>query len=792
MNFLYYKQLDQMDCGPTCLRMAAKHYGRSYTVQSLREKSQIGKEGVSLLGISEAAEAIGFRTIGVKIPFEKLAAEAPLPCIIHWDQNHFVVLYDVKGANGGWMSRIKGGREAPKHSVLDGDVQPQPFIQNFQINEGEIIFPPTLSPVDPAPRSTPKGTVHVADPGKGLVAYSAEEFCQHWLSSQTDGQGEGVVLLLEPTPAFFEQDDEPQTAYSFERVFAYLWQYKRLLVQLALGLAVGSGLQLLFPFLTQSVVDVGVNTQNVSFVYLVLGAQLMLMAGRLSVEFIRSWILLHISTRVNLNILSDFLIKLMRLPVSFFDSKQFGDIMQRIGDHHRIESFLTGQTLSVLFSGVNLVIFGGVLAMYNMPIFGIFMVSSLLYVGWVMLFLRQRRKLDFKRFDVSAKNQSSIVQLIQGMQEIKLAGAERPMRWAWERLQARLFRLQMKGLALSQYQQAGAFTINEGKNIFITFLAAQAVINGQLSLGAMLAMQQIVGQLNSPIEQLIGFVQSLQDAKISLERLNEIHTLEDEEPTDRPVATSLPEARGLQLKNVSFQYVGAGNEPVLRGIDLSILEGKTTAIVGMSGSGKTTLLKLLLKFYESTKGEIRLGEASLKNVSHSFWRSQCGVVMQDGFLFSDTIARNIAVGVERIDAQRLDNAVRVANLREFVDSLPSGYHTKIGAEGSGISQGQRQRILIARAVYKDPQYLFFDEATNALDANNEAVIVQNLNEFFRGNTENRRTVVVVVHRLSTVSHADQIVVLDKGQITEVGTHADLVDKRGDYWRLVKNQLELGA
>ncbi len=745
-----------------------------------------------MLGISEADEAIGFRTMGVKIPFEKLAAEAPLPCIIHWDQNHFVVLYDVKGANGGWMSRIKGGRKAPKHSVLDGDVQPQPFIQNFSISEGQIIFPPTLSPVDPDSRFTPKGTVYVADPGKGLVAYSAEEFCQHWLSSQTDGQGEGVVLLLEPTPAFFEQDDEPQTAYSFERVFAYLWQYKRLLAQLALGLAVGSGLQLLFPFLTQSVVDVGVNTQNVSFVYLVLGAQLMLMAGRLSVEFIRSWILLHISTRVNLSILSDFLIKLMRLPVSFFDSKQFGDIMQRIGDHHRIESFLTGQTLSVLFSGVNLVIFGGVLAMYNMPIFGIFMVSSLLYIGWVMLFLRQRRKLDFKRFDVSAKNQSSIVQLIQGMQEIKLAGAERPMRWAWERLQARLFRLQMKGLALSQYQQAGAFTINEGKNIFITFLAAQAVINGQLSLGAMLAMQQIVGQLNSPIEQLIGFVQSLQDAKISLERLNEIHTLEDEEPADRPVATSLPEARGLQLKNVSFQYVGAGNEPVLQGIDLSILEGKTTAIVGMSGSGKTTLLKLLLKFYESTKGEIRLGEASLKNVSHSFWRSQCGVVMQDGFLFSDTIARNIAVGVERIDAQRLDNAVRVANLREFVDSLPSGYHTKIGAEGSGISQGQRQRILIARAVYKDPQYLFFDEATNALDANNEAVIVQNLNEFFRGGTENRRTVVVVAHRLSTVSHADQIVVLDKGQITEVGTHADLVDKRGDYWRLVKNQLELGA
>ena len=743
-----------------------------------------------MLGIAEAAESIGFRTMGVKIPFEKLAAEAPLPCIVHWEQNHFVVVYGIKGANVGWMSRTKGGRRNTNNG------QPFPFSPTFRVEPSNQIIPPggwAIHP--PAPeyhQITPRrGTVFIADPSKGLISYTVEEFCQHWLSAQTAGTEEGVVLLLEPTPAFFEQDDEPATSYGFERVFAYFWQYKRLLFQLGLGLTVGSGLQLLFPFLTQSVVDVGINTQNLPFVYLVLGAQLMLMAGRLSVEFIRSWILLHISTRVNLSILSDFLIKLMRLPVSFFDSKQFGDLMQRIGDHHRIESFLTGQTLSVLFSMLNLIIFGVVLALYNLTIFVVFAGSSLLYVGWVMLFLRQRRKLDFKRFDAAAKNQSSLVQLIQGMQEIKLAGAERPMRWAWERLQAQLFRLQMRGLALSQYQQAGAFSINEGKNIFITFLAAQAVINGQLSLGAMLAMQQIVGQLNSPIEQLIGFLQGLQDAKISLERLNEIHTLQDEESglgllVGQPGAEFLANS-DIRISRLTYQYPGAGNGPVLRDIDLIIPVGKTTAIVGMSGSGKTTLLKLLLRFYEPIQGEIHLGEAGLIHISHALWRQQCGVVMQDGFLFSDTIARNIAVGVDRINAAKLDHAMHVANLREFVEGLPSGLHTKIGAEGSGISQGQRQRILIARAVYKNPQFIFFDEATNALDATNEAIIMKNLAEFFTG-----RTVVIVAHRLSTVCHADQIIVLNKGILTESGTHAELVAGRGDYWRLVKNQLELGV
>ncbi len=760
-----------MDCGPACLRMVAKHYGRHFTAQSLRERAELSKEGVSLLGIAEAAEAIGFRSLGVQISFEKLIREVQLPCIVHWQQNHFVVVYDIR-PDDHWMRNVFGGFRPSAPAEV-------PLLASSSVEFG---------PVTPILTAIPRSTVYVADPAQGLLTYTAEEFCGGWFSAHTGGQLTGIALLLEPTPALHQHEDEAVTdgKYSFGRVLNYLAQHRGLLVQLLLGLAASSGLQLLVPFLTQSVVDVGVNTQNIPFIYLVLGAQLMLMAGRLSVEFIQSRLLLHVSTRVNLSILSDFLSKLLRLPLSFFDTKNFGDLMQRIGDHQRIESFVTGQALTLPFAIANIVLLSVVVAFYSMSIFGIYVAANLLYAGWIVSFLRSRRKLDTRRFALSAKSQSSLVQLIQGMQEIKLAGAERPSRWAWERLQASLFRQQLQSLTLNQLQQIGAFVLNDGKNILITCLAAQAVIKGQMTLGAMLAMQQLIGQLNGPVSQLIGFSQGFQDAKMSLERLNEVHALADEEPTDQPRLHELPEA-SLSLRDLSFRYPGAGNEPVLRGLDLHIPQGKTTAIVGMSGSGKTTLLKLLLKFYDPTAGEIRLGDAALRHVSHASWRAQCGVVMQDGYLFSDTIARNIAVGVERIDAQRLAHAVRVANLREFVDALPTGLHTKIGAEGTGISQGQRQRILIARAVYKNPRFILFDEATNALDATNEAVIMRNLAEFFHG-----RTVVVVAHRLSTVCHADQIVVLDKGQLTEAGTHAELVARRGAYWQLVKNQLELGV
>jgi ATP-binding cassette, subfamily B, bacterial len=752
-KFPFYQQLDQMDCGPTCLRMIAKFHGRNLNLQRLRDASGFSREGVSLLGIAEAAESVGFRTLAVKVPFEKLIIDAPLPCVIHWQQNHFVVLCPPRPQRGSFLVRKLFGR----------------------------IFGLESSP------SWGRGGVLVADPGKGMRTISASDFCEHWATSQEDGKPVGVALLVETTPAFFEQEDDKKAGLDFSYLLKYLWSYKKLLFQLAIGLLVGSGLQLVFPFLTQSIVDVGIQTRNLNFIYVMLAAQLMLFASRTVVEFIRSWILLHISIRINLSILSDFLIKLMKLPMSFFDTKMFGDIMQRISDHDRIEQFLTGQTLNTLFSLVNLLIFGVVLGMYSMTIFTIFMIGSILYAFWVVLFLKERRKLDFKMFDVSAKNQGSLVQLIQGMQEIKLANAEHLKRWEWERIQTKIFQFQTKGLALNQYQQAGAFFLNEGKNILITFFTAKAVVDGQLTLGTMLAVQYIIGQLNAPIESLIQFVQSAQSAKISLERLNEIHELEDEEKENqiKPPIHAGYQGASILLKNISFTYPGAGNEPVLKDINLEIPQGKVTAIVGMSGSGKTTLLKLLLKFYD-LKGDIKVGNTPFESFRANQWRGKCGVVMQDGFIFSDTIARNIALGDENPNVKKLYHACEVANIMEFIESLPLGFNTKIGSEGNGISQGQKQRLLIARAVYKEPDYLFFDEATNALDANNEKKILENLEEFFHG-----RTVIVVAHRLSTVKNADQIVVLHKGEIIEVGTHESLTVKRGEYFDLVKNQLELG-
>ena len=743
MSFPFYRQPDSMDCCPACLQMITKYHGKSISLQTLRGKTQIGKEGVSLLGISEAAESIGFRTQAVKIGYASLCREALLPCILHWNQYHFVVLYKVK-----------------------------------------------------------RRRLYIVDPSAGPVSFTPEEFLQRWISDKnSEGIGEGIALLLEPSAKFHEMDgesgsaDEGVSKLAFRDIFKYLIPYKKLILQLGLGLAVACIFQLILPFLTQSVVDVGVNTANIHFVYIVLMAQGALTIGRLFVEFVRSRLLLYISTRMNISILTDFLIKLMKLPLSFFDSKRTGDILQRMSDHQRIESFLTGSSINILFSLSNLVIFSIVLAVFNDFIFAVFMGSSILYSIWVVFFLKKRKVLDYKRFDIASREQSATIQLVQGMQEIKLNGVEKQMRWNWERLQAKLFKLSMKGLALNQWQQSGASFINESKNIFISFLSAKAVIDGQMTLGTMLAVQYIVGQLNSPIEQMINFLQNWQNARISMARLNEVHKMEDEEPGYKHLLFELPASfarqigggkAGICFSNISFTYPGAGNEPVLKDINLKIPKGKTTAIVGVSGSGKSTLLKLLLKFYEPQRGEIMLDNTSLARISHKIWRSHCGSVMQESFIFSDSIAKNIAVGEDKVDMEKLRRSVEVANIDDFIKSLPLGFNTKIGTEGTGVSMGQKQRILIARAVYRDPDFIFLDEATNSLDANNESTIVQNLESFLKD-----KTVVVVAHRLSTVKHADQIVVLNKGVIAERGTHQELVNLKGEYFTLVKNQLELG-
>lgn len=745
MKFSHYFQLDAMDCGPTCLRMVAKHYGKTYNLAWLREKCYLARAGVSLLGISEAAELIGFRTVGVRIGWEQLSQEAVLPCIIHWHQNHFVVVYKITG-------------------------------------------------------KAEKTIVWVADPAHGLVKQSKKEFLAAWLSDKREGDDNGIALLLEPGPDFNTIEDERPDKTKFRFLLKYLRPHKGFMVQVILAMLLGSLLQLILPFLTQSVVDKGIGNQNLNFVSLVLIAQMVLMVSRTAIDFIRNWLLLHISTRIDISLISDFLIKLMKLPISFFDTKMIGDIMQRIGDHSRIQNFLTGSSINILFSMVNLLIFSIVLAIYSLQILGVFLIGSTIYFIWVWLFMKKRRELDFKRFAQMADNQSNLYQLITGMQEIKLNNCERQKRWKWERIQARIFRVSVQGLALNQWQQAGALFFNESKNIFITFLAASAVIKGDITLGMMMSVQYIIGQLNAPVEQMISFMQAAQDAKISMERLGEIHQKEDEEPSTAMKIHHLPENKTITIQNLSFQYEGPHSDMVLKNINLSIPEGKTTAIVGTSGSGKTTLVKLLLGFYEPVTGEIRVGDTLHKNFSSSFWRSQCGAVMQDGFIFSDTIIENIAPGDENVDLIKLRHAVKVANIYEFIEGLPLGFNTKIGQEGSGISQGQQQRMLIARVVYKNPEYIFFDEATNSLDANNEKVIMQNLEKFFSGadsrgadlsRTPTNKTVVVVAHRLSTVKNADQIVVLEKGEIIEQGTHEELTRLKGAYFELVKNQLELG-
>ena len=730
-----------MDCGPTCLRMIAKHYGRSYTLQNLREKCFITRRGVSMLGISDAAESIGMHTQGVRIRLEQLMEDAPLPCILHWNHRHFVVLYKVRMKKG---LRVK-------------------------------------------PAMTEK-QFFIADPAGQKYEMSQEEFCRCWCSSKSGGKDVGTALLLQPAPEFYDyEDDKEKQQKNLGYFFRYLLPYKSQFAQIIVGMMLGSVFSLILPFITQAVVDQGIGNNNLNFITLMMIAQLVLSITQMGMGFIQSWIALHTNTRISISLISDFLAKLMKLPVRFFDAKNIGDILQRIGDNGRIQSFLSGTTLSTLFSFANFVVFAGIMAYYNLTILLVFLAGNILYVAWILSFMSYRRKLDFKRFAQASANQSNLVQLVTGMQEIKLNNCEKQQRWKWERIQVKLFKISIQGTALGQYQQIESIFFSQTTGLFISFLSAKGVVEGSITLGMMMSISYIIGQLSGPIGQVIGFAQSLQDAKISLERLNEIHNKEDEEQTIENKINQLPENKTISLENVCFSYDGAERDYVLEDLNLEIPQNKVTAIVGASGSGKTTIIKLLLGFYPPVKGKIMINNTPLEEINPHLWRQKTGAVMQDGFIFSDTIANNIAAGEEEIDKKRLLHAVKTASIRKFIESLPLKYNSKIGMEGNGISQGQKQRLLIARAVYKNPDFLFLDEATNSLDANNERIIMDNLAEFYKG-----RTVVVVAHRLSTVQNADNIIVLKKGKVIEEGTHKELTAKRGAYYELVKNQLELGT
>jgi ATP-binding cassette subfamily B protein len=706
--------------------MVALSHGKRLSLETIRKRAWITREGVSFLGLKSAAESIGFRAAGVKIPFSSLRDGAPLPCIVHWRQNHFVVVNRVSSK-----------------------------------------------------------TVWVSDPAIGRLKMTHDEFLQGWLPGGTGEETSGLALLLEPGPSFNELHDDPPPKGGFEFLLPYLKPYRRQIVLLILGLILSGGIQILFPFMTQAIIDRGIAGRDISFIWLILAGQLALTLGRLAVEFTRGWLLLHAGSKLNISIVSDFLARLMGLPIAYFDTKLNGDILQRIDDNGRIESYLTSSSLAILFSLFNFIVFGVVLGIYSLKVLLVFLAGTALYVLYVTLFMPARERLDNIRFMQMSEAGNRMINIVNGMQEIKLAGNEASNRREWETMQKEIYATRVRGLRIMQFQTAGGTLIHESVNIIITVISATLVINGSLTLGMMLAVQFITGQLNGPVSQIVSFMRATQDAQISLGRLAEVHAMEPEEVA-RTSEADMPERADIEISNLSFRYEGPGSPWVLRNLGLVIPAGKITAVVGESGSGKTTLLKLLLGYYPPAEGSIKVGGMELDGISISSLRRNTGAVMQEGYIFPDTILGNIAPGDDNPDPDRVAEAVKVASLQQLIDSLPSGLRTRIGQGGHGLSQGQRQRILIARVVYKQPSLLLLDEATSALDASNERQIVENLAGFYSG-----RTVVIVAHRLSTVRHADRIVVLEGGKVTESGTHADLAAVKGTYYRLIKDQLELG-
>lgn len=716
-----------MQCGAACLSMICKYYGLDYSIDYISSLCPATSEGVSLYGINRTATSLGFNVVCARDTIKHLH-DATLPAILHWNQNHFVVLYKIKS-----------------------------------------------------------NRYYIADPQKGKIKYSHTDFVNNWISNSVSGCDKGIVMYLSPSNEMTcnKKDRSNSSGIKISFLLSYINKYRSFFIQIIIGLLLGCLLQLLFPFLTQSIVDIGIKNKDIGFIWLILIGELMIVLGRTATDFVRRWLLMHITMRINISLLSDFFIKLLKLPMSFFDSKLTGDIIQRMNDHGRIQSFLTNEVLNVSFNTLSFLIFGAVLLKYNYTIFIIYICGSIMYGCWISIFMRKRRILDYELFDLQTKNQDKTIQLVTSIQEIKLQDCEDRQRWIWEDTQADLFSVQMKSLKLQQTQEAGAVFINEIKDIIITILAATSVINGQISLGAMLAIQYIIGQLNSPIEKFMSFIYSLQDVKISLERINEIHKHPNEVNAET-IVHEFKSTKSITISHLSFKYDIYALNNTLEDINIQIPAGKVTAIVGPSGSGKSTLIKLMLGYYPITMGSINIAGNNINTYNPKWWRQHCGVVMQDGVIFAETIGRNIAVNNEAIDVQRLERSAKIANIHSFIMNLPLKYETRIGRNGLGLSQGQKQRILIARAVYKNPDFIFLDEATNSLDAENEKTIVKNLDPFYKG-----KTVVIVAHRLSTVKNADNIIVLDKGKVVESGNHDCLINMQGTYYNLIKNQLELG-